>query len=82
MPTQKLDVKYNKAATCWVVDILDQDGNPILMGVPLVTGCDLLEQFAYLGFGLQMIAQTDFDTDAVPTFENLGREGHLYLLTP
>lgn len=33
----------------WFMDIADDNENPILMGIPLVTGSNLLEQFAYLG---------------------------------
>lgn len=65
----------------WVLDIADSQGNPLLYGMPLVTGCDLLAQFKYLGIGGQLIAQTTSDPDAVPTFENLGTDGNLYFVT-
>ena len=64
---------------CWELDIADAQGNPILSGVPLVTGADLLAQFAYLKFGCQMFCQTDGDPSAVPRFYNLGQQAHLYL---
>lgn len=73
---------WNKSAGCWVIDIDASGGVPILHGVPIVTGADLLEQFAYLGLGGALISQTDHDTDAVPTFTNLGTSGHLYFVTP
>lgn len=78
----KLSVKWCKPAACWVADIADINGNPIVSGIPLVTGADLLEQFGYLRLGGQLLAQTDHDTDAVPTFTNLGKEGHMYFLSP
>jgi hypothetical protein len=65
----------------WVLDIADSDSVPILAGIPLVTGADLLAQYAYLGFGGELIVQTDHDVDAVPTFENLGDTSHLYFVT-
>ena len=65
----------------WVLDLADTDGNPILCGVPLVTGVDLLAQYAYLDFGGQLRVQTDNDPDVVPTFENLGVTSHLYFVT-
>lgn len=74
--------KWNVPANCWMIDLFDADGNQILQGLALITGADLLEQFAYLGLGGQIVAQTDHDTDAVPTFENLGSSGHMYYLTP
>lgn len=67
---------------CWVMDIFDVGGNAILCGSPLITGADLLAQFAYLMFGGELIVQTDHDTDAVPTFTNLGSTGHLYFVAP
>jgi hypothetical protein len=76
-------LSWNTKAACWVIDISDSAGNPILQGVALVCGADLLEQFAYLDLGGQMIAQTDHATDAPPTYTNLGSSGHLlFLPTP
>ncbi len=77
-----LTVKWNDASSCWVMDMGDANGNPILQGIPLVTGSDLLEQFAYLNFGGALIAQTDHDIYAPPTYDNLGTTGHLYFETP
>ena len=65
----------------WVVDIADDQGNPIIQGIPLITGADLLEQYAYLGLGGSLIVQTDHDVDAVPTYANLGQTSHLYFVT-
>jgi hypothetical protein len=62
----------------WVVDLLDDQDNPVVSGIPLVTGANLLEQYDYLNFGGQLIVQTDHDVDKIPTFENLGDECHLY----
>ena len=76
-----LNLWWNNITGCWVLDIADEESNPILYGIPLVTGADLLEQYDYLGFGGQLIAQTDFDITAPPTFSNLGDTGHLYFVT-
>lgn len=78
--TYKLTVRWNPASASWVVDFADEQGVVILNGVPLVTGTNLLEQFDYLDFGGQLIAQTDHDVDAVPTFANLGSAGRLYFV--
>ena len=64
----------------WTFDLLDSGGNNILCGQPLVTGCDLLEQFGYLAIGVQLRVYTDGDPDAVPTFLNLGTTAHLYAI--
>lgn len=76
-----LTVKWNTVALCWVLDISDQNDTDILTGIPLVTGADLLAQYAYLNFGGQLTCQTDGDLTAVPTYENLGTDGHLYFTT-
>lgn len=78
----QLTVQWNRAAQAWVLDIADVNGIPILSGVALVTGVNLLEQFAYLVLGGQLIVQTDHDTFAVPTYANLGSTGHLYYVVP
>jgi hypothetical protein len=71
----------NNPAAGWVLDIGDSNNNPIVQGIPLVTGADLLRQYAYLGFGGALWVQTQDDPDAVPTFTNLGSDGHLYYVT-
>lgn len=75
-----LRVLWNVAANCWVLDIANSDDTPLVSGIPLVTGVDLLSQYAYLGIGGSLFALTDVDTDAVPTYENLGQSSHLYFV--
>lgn len=65
----------------WVLDIADSNSVPIVSGIPLVTGCNLLEQYAHLGFAGRLWVQTSHDPDAVPTFTNLGSEAFLYWVT-
>jgi hypothetical protein len=65
----------------WVLDIGDDLNNPIVKGIPLVTGANLLEQYGYLGFVGGLFAQTTSDPDAVPTFENLGIDSLLWYVT-
>ena len=75
-------VVWNPPSQAWIMDVSDVNGVPILLGVPLVTGADLLEQYAYLGIGGSLYVQSDGVQDAVPTFTNLGTTGHLYFVTP
>lgn len=65
----------------WVLDIADAGSHPIIEGIPLVTGVDLLEQYAHLGLGGVLWCQTTAEPDAVPTFDNLGAGSHLYWYT-
>lgn len=74
----QLVVKWNVSAGVWVLDILDADENPILCGVPIVTGVDLLDQYEYLELGGKLYALTDHDADLPPGFTDLGVTGHLY----
>lgn len=62
----------------WTVDIADVAGNPIVQGIPLVTGADLLAQHKDLGFQGALVVQTTNNPDAVPTFANLGKEAQVY----
>lgn len=65
----------------WMLDIYNGTTLvPMLQGRPLVTGADLLEQFAYMGINGQLVVQTDHDTLAMPTFSNLGSLSHLYFV--
>lgn len=79
---------WNNVTACWCVDFDDDTGTiPVLHGLPLVTGVDLLEQFGYLPLGAQTVLTTmtigpDLSPDTVPTFDNLGIDGHLYTTTP
>jgi len=75
-----MTVTWNVVNASWMIDIADASGNPILTGVPMVTGADLLEQYAYLEFGFALIAQTDNAPNVIPTFADLGSTGHLYAL--
>lgn len=75
-----LSVKWCNANASWVMDITDVNGAGILSGVPLVTGADLLEQYAHLGIGGKLYVQSDFDLNAVPNFTNLGSTSHLYFI--
>lgn len=74
-----LTVRWNTAEEGgWIIDIFNMDGSAKLLGVPMTTGNDMLEQYAYLGFGGKLFCGTDGDLTAPPTYENLGQTAHLY----
>lgn len=78
--TYKLRLIYQfNADDCWLLDISDALGNPMVCGIPMVTGADLLAQYAYLGFGCSLFCTTDGDANMPPKFWNLGGVGHLWL---
>jgi len=61
-----------------MMDISDNLGNPMVCGVPLVTGADLLAQYGYLGFQGKLYIVTDGFRAGVPTFDGLGVSSRLY----
>lgn len=71
---------WNRYSECWCFDLLDAGAVPLLEGAPVVTGIDLLGQYPHLGIGGSILAQSDFDPSAVPTFENLGLEGRVFFI--
>lgn len=77
-----LTFKWNTVNVSWVMDIADVNNNPIISGIPLITGANLLEQYDYLEIGGALYCQTDNSPLAVPTYENLGVNGHLYFEAP
>lgn len=63
----------------WFLDIADANLNPIIQGIPLITGADLLAQYRHLPVPAgQLWVATDGNPNAVPTFSNLGITSHLY----
>lgn len=77
--TYQLTIVYrNCAGGGWFMDIADINLVPLICGIPLVTGANLLEQYAYMGIIGEMYVSTDGDNAAVPTFDNLGTDSHLY----
>ena len=77
----RLSIYWGTVAGVWVLDIQQENGTPIISGIPLVTGTDLLSPFPYMEFGGTLIAMTDNDPDSPPTYRNLGSTGHLRFVT-
>jgi hypothetical protein len=77
-----LRIKWNSFSAAWILYIEDSQQNPILSGVPMVTGCDLLEQYAYLNIGGAMVVQSTNDPTLVPNYASLGVTGNLFFITP
>lgn len=82
----KLSIRYSNY-NYWIMDITDIDDVPVLSGIPIVTGTDLLGQFAYLDLAKEavIVALTlvgGRPSDAIPTYKNLGIDSHVYYVTP
>lgn len=78
----RLTVQYRKAGGAgWVLDIADANNAPLVSGIPLVTGIDLLGQYRHLGFTGRLWVQGADDPDEVPTYEDLGIGSHVFWVT-
>lgn len=62
----------------YILDISDENRQPLVCGIPLVTGCDLLEQYQYLGIPGSLYCATDADPPEAPHHDGLGTSSHLY----
>ena len=82
--TYTLRVQYRNApgGGGWYLDIGDSQGNPLVQGIAMVTGCDLLGQYAYLGIGGGLVLTSGKTPDEPATFDNLGSDVGLYFLVP
>lgn len=65
----------------WTLDVMDANSNPLVCGIPLVTGTDLLAPYAYLNFGGSIVVLTDGTPDRVPNFDELGNTSRVYFVT-
>ena len=61
----------------WILDIGEPDSTPIISGIPLVTGINLLAQYQHLIVG-SLFVLSDVDMWAAPGFPDLGVSSHLY----
>lgn len=78
--TYRLQLRWNPPSNVWVMNVHDSADNPLVNGVPLVTGADLLAQFAYLGFTGALIITKDDGDPTPPDWDNLGTLGHVFWL--
>lgn len=77
---RQLDItsKWNEHAG-WVADVADSvTDTPLITGIPLVVGADLLAQYEYVGIPGSLIVYTDGAQFTDPTEDNLGIESNLY----
>ena len=68
-------------AAFWCLDIMDSSGADLIKGIPLITGPDLLAQYAYLNPGFSLYVGCDDPANENPTATDLGINSHLYAVT-
>jgi hypothetical protein len=74
----QFEVYWCWPAQCWMANLYDAHSQPLILGLPLTTGVDILGQFVYVGVPGRMVVQTDHNALVPPTFANLGIQSHLY----
>ena len=80
--TYTVSLNWSEIALAWVLDLADSSGSPILSGLTVVAGTDLLSPYQYMNLGGALVAATSGDIAQPPTFDNLGSTGNLYFITP
>ncbi|CDH32528.1 phage baseplate plug protein [Xenorhabdus bovienii] len=63
----------------WILDIMHPNSEPIVTGIPLVYGVDILEQHSYLGFTGSLIFHCNDPTNETKG-EELGKSNRLYFI--
>ena len=79
--TYRLTTAWNIFSQCWTIDIATPDGTPIVSGIPIITGVDLLAQYAYLGIAGKLFVQSSGQVTKIPGFTDLGSDGQVFFVT-
>lgn len=64
------------------MDLSTYEGVPLIQGLPLTAGEDVVQQFAYLNIGGEIRVETDGNVLFEPTYDNLGSNGKVLFITP
>lgn len=76
-----LGIYWNDFSSKWILDISDQNDVPVLSGLPVVAGVDLLGQHQHLGFGGSLVVQTDSNPYKDPSYTDFGLGSRLIFVT-
>jgi hypothetical protein len=72
---------WNEEQPAWELNIYDGLSRaPLITTLPIVSGVDLLSQFAHIGIPGKLIALTEGDELMPPTLDNLGVGANLYYI--
>jgi hypothetical protein len=79
----KLNFKWNTRDTCWLLDFLDINDNPIMLGIKLTVEYELITLHALPVMPLGSLFLLDLSATYEPCgFEDLGGRCKLYYLSP
>lgn len=77
----KFIFRFNEIAQYWVMEMIDDDGNNLVAGLPLVPGeypaANILEQYSYLGIGDAYLINTAGTDEQYPSEDTLGEDWKL-----
>lgn len=65
----------------WILNITDLDDKPVVMGIALVSGINMLTQYPEFNWGGKLGMVIAGDDGNSPKFDNLGSEARLYYVT-
>lgn len=65
----------------WIMDLQNDRAEPVISGIPLVTGADLLAQYAHMNLGFKLVMVCDDSAQDYPTKSDLGGRSHLLVST-
>lgn len=68
-----LKLRYHDIYELWLADIIDNStGEELIVGLPMVLGINLLEQYAYMNIGEAYLVATEPSTLMQPDNKTLG----------
>lgn len=73
-------VRWNSRTKYFSFDLYDDDSNPLLLGVPMLKGANLLNAFQDIPIGGLFMITTD-EEEGEATLENIGESVNLVHLT-
>lgn len=65
----------------WIMDLQNERAEPVIGGIPLVTGTDLLAPFVWMGLGFQLWVVCGDAAQDYPSKTDLGDRSHLMVVT-
>lgn len=74
-------ISINWRDVYWIMDLQNDRAEPVISGIPLVTGADLLAQYAYMRLGFKLVVVCDDSAQDYPTKTDLGSRSHLLVST-
>lgn len=77
--TYHLRFTWNAESSRWALDLSLPDGTALIRNLALVTGENLLAQYAHLGLGFALYLDVDGSFEAEAGFGDLGTQAQIYI---